>query len=300
MAGMPAVEAGPVYLPPVASPRRPRAPTPPNACDSHFHVFGPGGRFPYAPERAYTPADAPLEAALRMHAVLGIERGVLVQGNPHGVDNSALLDALAREPARLRGVAIVRPDTKAGELRRMRDAGVRALRFHHRPRIAGRYSVAGLDAFVRLSPLMADLGLHLQVFMNAEFLPELLLALGDWKLPVILDHFGSADAGDGVDAPGFRQLRRLLGEGRIWVKLSAAYRASRRFPDYEDARALHEALLLANPDQVLWGSDWPHTRLERDMPDDGRLLDLFNDWTGNDALRRKVLADNPARLYGFT
>lgn len=235
-----------------------------------------------------------------MHASLGIQRGVVVQANPHGTDNSALLDALAREPKRLRGVAIVKEDTGVRELRRLRDAGVRALRFHHRPRMAGRYSAAGLDAFARLSGAMKDLELHLQVFMNAAFLPELLSVLHDWDLPVVLDHFASVDAAAGIESPAFRHLRDLVAEGRLWVKLSAAYRVSENHPAYEDAHLLHEALIRANPDHLLWGSDWPHTRLEEHMPDDGHLLDLFNDWTGSAALRRKVLVDNPARLYGFS
>jgi len=297
---MSATEAAPPYLRPVAAPGRPKVPTPPGACDSHFHVLGPASQFPYSPDRAYLPADAPLEDALRMHAILGIQRGVVIQPNPHGTDNSALLDALEREPLRLRGVAIVKEDAGVHELRRLRDTGVRGLRFHHRPRMAGRFSAAGLEAFARLSAVMKDLGLHVQIFMSAEFLPELLSVLRDWNLPVVLDHFASADAAAGIENPAFRHLSHLLAEGRLWVKLSAAYRISENHPDYDDARLLHEALISANPDQLLWGSDWPHTRLEDDMPDDGHLLDLFNDWTGSAALRRKVLVDNPARLYGFS
>jgi predicted TIM-barrel fold metal-dependent hydrolase len=286
-------------LAPLALPKEPELPTPAGACDAHFHVFGPVARFPYSPQRAYTPPQAPLEKLLAMHARLGFERGVAVQGHAHGTDNSALLDALAREPKRLRGVAIVREDTARAELRRLAEAGVRALRFHHAPRQPGRYSGQGLAAFEKLAPLMAELGLHAQFFMDARELPHLMDRLKHWKLAVVLDHFGTALAEEGTSAPGFELLRRHLAQGRIWVKVSGVYRISNRYPDYPDARPLHEALVAANPDQLLWGSDWPHTRLEKNMPDTGHLLDLFNAWTPDAALRRRILVENPAQLYGF-
>jgi 2-pyrone-4,6-dicarboxylate lactonase len=286
-------------LSPVLSSRKPAVATPAHACDSHFHIFGPASRFPYSPERAYTPPEAPLEALLAMHARLGFERGVVIQGNAHGTDNSALLDALKREPKRLRAVAIVRENIEAKALKRMADAGVRALRFHHHPRQGGIYSSLGIAAFEKLAPHMTELGLHVQFFMDARELPGLLPRLRNWKLPVVLDHFGSTKAAEGTSAPGFQLLRQHLAEGTIWVKISGAYRASEQYPDYADARALHDALIAANSDQLLWGTDWPHPRLEKNMPDTGHLLDLFNEWTPDAALRKKLLVENPARLYGF-
>jgi predicted TIM-barrel fold metal-dependent hydrolase len=289
----------PPCLPPVAQPKRPDIATPPAACDTHFHIFGPVSRFPYSPERAYTPPEAPLEKLLALHQRLGFERGVVVQGNAHGTDCSALLDALKREPKRLRGIAIIKDTTSRTELKAMADAGVRTLRFHHQMRQAGTYSSQGLASFEKLAPWMAELGMHVQFFMDARELPALMPYLKDWKLPVVLDHFGSTRGAEGVTAPGFETLRRFLGEGKIWIKISGAYRASDRHPDYEDARPLHEALLKTNPDQLLWGTDWPHPRLDRDMPDTGHLLDLFNAWTPDEKLRRKILVDNPEKLYGF-
>ena len=135
--------------------------------------------------------------------------------------------------------------------------------------------------------------------MDARALPELMPRLTDWKLPVVLDHFGSTKAAEGTAAPGFETLRRFLAEGRIWIKISGAYRASEQYPDYPDARALHKSLIAANPDQLLWGTDWPHPRLAKNMPDTGHLLDLFNAWTPDAATRRKILVENPVRLYGF-
>lgn len=286
-------------LPPVAQPKRPALPAPAGACDAHFHIFGPSERFPFSATRAYTPQDAPLEDALAVHEALGIERGVVVQGNAHGTDNSAMIDAVRRAKGRLRGVGIVPADTPAAEIRRMAEAGVCALRFHH---IAGdmkaTFSPLGIEAFLKLAPVMADLDLHLQIMLDAAELPAVMPRLEGWKRPIVLDHYALAPASEGVSGAGFQALRRYLSEGRLWVKLSAAYRISDRYPDYDDVRPLHEALLEANPDQLLWGSDWPHPRLAANMPDDGHLLDLFNAWTP-EALRRTILVENPARLYRF-
>jgi len=284
--------------PPRPNPKQPDIPTPPGACDTHFHLFGPAARFPFAPERAYTPPEAPLEALLAMHARLGIERGVVIQGNAHGADNSALLDALKREPKRLRGAAIVRDTISGAELKRMADSGVRALRFHHMPGARG-YSALGLKAFAALAPRMAELGLYVQFMMDANGLQDALPYFAGWQLPIMIDHMGNIDATHGVNQPGFQLMCKLLAEGRLWVKVSGAYRISKRYPDYPDARPFHEALVKANPQQVVWGTDWPHPRLDKDMPDDGHLLNLFNAWTPDAALRRKILVENPARLYGF-
>jgi len=287
-------------LPPIRHPKRPATPTPAGACDAHFHIFGPSNRFPFAESRAYTPEDAPLERVLEMHSVLGIARGVAVQGNAHGTDNSAMIDAVKRAEGRLRGVGIVPVDTPASEIRRMRDAGVCALRFHH---IAGEmkatFSPLGVAAFLTLAPLMAELDLHVQIMMDASELPAVMPRLKDWKHPIVLDHYALAPPSEGVSGVGFQAVRRYLSDGRIWVKLSGAYRLSEAYPDYEDVKAMHEALIAANPDQLLWGSDWPHPRLAENVPDDGHLLDLFNAWTPDAAIRSKVLVSNPARLYGF-
>jgi predicted TIM-barrel fold metal-dependent hydrolase len=287
-------------LPPVARPKKPTIPLPAGACDAHFHIFGPPEKFPYAEGRAYTPPAAPLEAVLAMHAALGISHGVAIQGNAHGTDNTAMLDAISREPKRLRGVAIVPPTVTDAELKRMAGLGVKALRFHHMAGpIKATFSALGIPAFLELAPRMADLGLHLQLMMDADELEVVMPRIKAWKLPVVIDHMGSTHAAAGTSAPGYQALRKYLAEGKIWVKLSGTYRASKQYPDYADARPLHEGLLQANPDQVLWGTDWPHPRLGADMPDDGHLVDLLQAWTPDAALRKKILVDNPARLYGF-
>lgn len=285
-------------LPPIAATRPPKIATPAGACDTHFHIFGPAAKFPFAEKRSYTPDDAPLEALLKMLDTLGVARGVVVQGHPYGTDNTVVLDALRRAPQRLRGTAIVRPDTGRDELKKMADAGVRALRFHHMPHGVG-FSPLGMQSFEKLAPAMADLGLHAQFMMDANALDSALPFFKNWKLPIVLDHMGNVDGAKGTNQLGVQQMVRLLGEGRIWVKVSGSYRVSTQYPDYPDARPIHEALVKANPDQIVWGTDWPHPRLEKDMPEDGHLLDLFNAWTPDAGLRKKILVDNPAKLYGF-
>ncbi|HWL31078.1 MAG TPA: amidohydrolase family protein [Xanthobacteraceae bacterium] len=282
-------------------PVSPKIPTPPKACDCHAHVFGPGTRFAYAADRSYTPPDAPLEKYLAMLAKLGFARGALVQASAHGRDNSAMLDALARHPDRLRGVAVADESVPASELRRWNRLGIRALRFNHFFR-DGRLHYRGgvtLENAKALAPVMKELGWHLQLWIDVRDLADIVPALKTIGLPVVIDHMGRTDARAGTQTPGFQSLLRLLGEGGCWVKVSGAHRLNATAPDYPEARAYHEALVRANPDQLIWGSDWPHPRIEGEMPNAGHLLDLFNEWTPDAAVRRKILCDNPARLYGF-
>ncbi|MBX9846098.1 MAG: amidohydrolase family protein [Xanthobacteraceae bacterium] len=292
------IPACPAPLDPVP----PRIATPPNACDTHAHVFGPSTRFPYGADRSYTPPDAPLEKYLHMLDTLGFARGGLVQGSAHGRDNSAMLDALARHPKRLRGVAVADETVPVAEFRRWNELGIRALRFNHFFR-GGQLHYRGgvtLENARKLAPVMKDLGWHMQLWIDVKDLPDTIPTLREIGLPVVIDHMGRTDARAGTGTPGFQSLVRLLGEGGCWVKMSGAHRLSTRAPDYPDARPFHEALVRANPEQLVWGTDWPHPRIEGEMPNAGQLLDLFNEWTPDAAVRRKVLVDNPARLYGFT
>jgi predicted TIM-barrel fold metal-dependent hydrolase len=287
--------------PPPREPSRPAIAPPPKACDTHAHVFGPASQFPYADDRSYTPPDAPLAKYLGMLDTLGFARGVLVQGSAHGRDNTAMLDALARHPERLRGVAVADADTPTAELRRWAALGVRGLRFNHFFRGGALHYRGGvpLSAARKLAPLMAELGWHLQLWIDVKDLPDTIPVLKSLGLPVVIDHMGRTDARAGISSPGFQSLLRLVGDGGCWVKLSGAHRLSMQAPDYADVRPFHEALLRANPDRLMWGTDWPHPRIEGDMPDAGRLLDLFQQWTPDQATRRRILAANPARLYGF-
>jgi predicted TIM-barrel fold metal-dependent hydrolase len=290
----------PACLPP-RDVSRPRVPLPPGACDTHAHVFGPADRFPYADDRSYTPPDAPLEKYLGMLDAIGFTRGVLVQGSAHGRDNSAMLDALARQPDRLRGIAVADAEISADELRAWNRLGVRGLRFNHFFRDGQLHYRGGIPLSVAEThaPVMAELGWHLQLWIDVKDLPDTIPVLKAIGRPVVIDHMGRTDARAGTATPGFQSLLRLVGDGGCWVKVSGAHRLSRSAPDYPDARPFHEALVRANPDRLVWGSDWPHPRIEGEMPDAGRLFELFQQWTPEATTQRRILVDNPARLYDF-
>jgi predicted TIM-barrel fold metal-dependent hydrolase len=290
--------------PPCLPPRgvtRPKVPPPSNACDTHAHVFGPADRFPYAEDRSYTPPDAPLEKYLTMLDTVGFARGVLVQGSAHGRDNSAMLDALRREPARLRGVAVADADVSPSDLHQWHELGVRGLRFNNFFRDGQLHYRGGvpLSAAKMLASVMADLGWHLQLWIDVKDLPQTVAALRSLGLPVVIDHMGRTDARAGTATEGFQCLVRAVGDGWCLAKLSGAHRLSRQAPDYPDARPFHEALVRANPERLVWGGDWPHPRVEGEMPDAGHLFELFQAWTPNEATQQRILVTNPAQLYGF-
>jgi len=290
--------------PPCLPPREvtpPKVSLPPNACDTHAHVFGPSDRFPYADDRSYTPPDAPLAKYLGMLDALGFARGVLVQGSAHGHDNSAMLDALARQPDRPRGVAVADAGISREQLAKWHRLGVRGLRFHHFFRDGQLHYRGGvpLSAAQTLAPVMKEFGWHLQLWIDVKDLPDTIALLKSFDLPVVIDHMGRTDARAGTATAGFQSLLRAVGEGWCWAKLSGAHRLGSNAPDYPDARPFHEALVRANPDRLVWGGDWPHPRVEGEMPDAGHLLTLFQQWTPDRAERHKILVSNPARLYGF-
>ena len=156
-----------------------------------------------------------------------------------------------------------------------------------------------LDAARTLAPVMAELGWHLQLWIDVKDLPDTIPTLRSLRLPVVIDHMGRTDASAGTATAGFQSLLRLVGEGGCWVKLSGAHRLSRNAPDYPDARPFHEALVGANPERLVWGGDWPHPRMGGEMPDVGHLFELFQAWTPDEATRTRIVATNPAQLYGF-
>ena len=287
---------------PVAHPRRPAEMPVKGAWDTHAHIFGPVARFPFAPGRGYTPPEAPVEQFIALHDHLGIARGVIVQGNAHGLDNSVVLDALTRFPDRFRGVAITDTRIAPATLREWHKRGMRGLRFHLFPP-GGKPTMVrgvGLDVFEVFRPAMRELGWIMQTWCDHRVLPEVadLLREVASEMPVVLDHILHMPAERGTGDPGFQTLLRLVGEGVVHVKLSAPYRLSQRYPDYEDAQPFHAALLRANPERLIWGTDWPHPQIAAElMPDDGQLVDLFHQWTPNIEDRRRILVDTPARLF---
>jgi predicted TIM-barrel fold metal-dependent hydrolase len=280
---------------------RPKKPLPPDACDCHAHVFGPFDRFPLAQERTYTPPLAPAEAYWTMLRKMGFSRAVVVQPSAYGVDNTCTLAAIESAAGRMRGIGVVDPSITDAQLAQLGEQGIRGMRFTEIvTREGGKMrGAAGFDALRALGPRLREHDMHAQIFAALDdFMaaaPEL-LQLG---IPLVLDHMGRVGPGSRAPSdPTFRNLLALLAEGRVWIKLTA-FRNSTRFPDYEDVRPFHDALLMTNPDRLVWGSDWPLLNTAGRTPDIGRLLDTLDAWIDDDALRERILVANPARLYGF-
>jgi predicted TIM-barrel fold metal-dependent hydrolase len=292
----------PLIAGPVAQPKRPATPLPAGAWDSHAHIFGPPDRFPFTAGRGYTPPSAPVENYIALLDQLGFARGLIVQGNAHGYDNRVVLDALERHPHRFRGVGITDTRIPPETLRDWHRLGMRGLRFHlfstaGKP---GYIRGVGLDVFETFRATMRDLGWVMQVFCDWRLLPDVAprLQAVSIEMPVIIDHMLNIPAERGVNDAAFQTLLRLVGDGHAYVKLSGAYRLSDQFPDYPDARPFHDALLRANPERLVWGTDWPHPSIDATvMPDDGHLVDLFMDWTPDAQMRQRILVETPARLF---
>ena len=274
---------------------RPSWRAPPGATDCHCHVFGPYGRYPLSPGRSYTPPEASVADYLAMLGTIGLSRTVIVQPSIYGTENAVTLDA-AEEIGlhRARAVVVVDEGFDAAELAAMAERGARGVRFNA---VSG--NGAPLEQLERLAERIAPLGWHVQLYTHADAMPALEPVLRRLPVPVVVDHMGGVKAAaGGVEHPGFRALLRLL-EGGAWVKLSG-YRSSAGRP-YADVAPMARALLSAAPDRCVWGTDWPHPSLHdpAEVPDDGELLDALGAWAPDEAARRAVLVDNPARLYGF-
>jgi predicted TIM-barrel fold metal-dependent hydrolase len=288
-------DAAPDCAPPQRMPRAPRARLPACACDCHFHVFGDRDRYPLDPRRNYTPHVATLADHRAMMASCGIERAVLVQPSVYGTDNTCLLDALhdaAEEGAAYRGIVV--PDVAASddELLAMDALGVRGIRLN-----VVNPQMLAVDDAVALCARMRSRDWHLQVhLMLAGDGATTLAQLADRvDVPIVVDHFGRPAAGAALP----RLLLDLVASGRVWVKLSAAYRiAARPGAAQADIRPLVDSLVAANPARLLWGSDWPHTELKA-TPHDADLVDLLVATLPDAATLRRVCVDNPASLYGF-
>ena len=279
-------------------------------CDSHVHVFGPADRVPYAPGRKYTPADASVKHLQALHAQLGVERVVVVQPSPYGSDNACLMDSLQRLGSQARGVAQIDSSTTEQELDAMHQVGVCGVRLN--------LEVGGLNdpTFARqqvqwITKRIANHGWHLQLFTNLAVVASLHDTIKSYAVPpIVVDHFCLAQASLGTNQPGFSELISLVRSGKVWVKLSAPQRISDE-PDGPDVTALARALIEANPERMLWGSDWPHPgpwpNVVRSPDaiepfhaiDDAHALKRLARWAESPKIIRQILIDNPSRLYGF-
>jgi predicted TIM-barrel fold metal-dependent hydrolase len=275
---------------------------PGQACDCHAHVFGPYSRFPLATERPYDPPVAAKESYLTMLDNAGFARGVLVHGGANGWDHSAMLDALRTAPSRLRGIAVPPPNVTDEQLANMNAAGVRGVRFTQvaGPSAArtydGRLDLAELPNF---APRLRELGWHAQLWANCDVIESNAAMLRSCGVPIVIDHLGYFDVSRGVTDSAFQVLAQLLADGYVWTKLTA-FRNSKGLAPYADVQPFHDTLVTANPEQVVWGSDWPFLGMKGEkLPTVPALLQILFQWLPDPALREQVLSRNPARLYGF-
>lgn len=285
---------------------------PRGACDCHVHVFPDPAEFPFSPARGYTPPTATPKELLGLQEFLHLDRVVIVTPSVYATDNRATLAGM-RElgPQRARGIAVIDDRTTTEALDEMQKAGIRGVRINLEQ--AGVFDPAA--AGKRLQETVSrvkDRGWHVQMYTRLAVLGALADQLAAQPVPLVFDHFGGARAELGPQQPGFDTLLGLVRSGKAYVKISGSYRASDKAPDYPDVAPLAKALIAANPERIVWGSDWPHPDAARvpgrdpikdiapALPiDDGRVLNLLPTWTADAATRRQILVENPARLYGF-
>ena len=283
---------------------------PAGACDCHTHIHGDPEKFPFFAGRVYTPELASPEEMSALHKALHIERVVIVTPSVYGTDNSATLFGMKARGATARGVAVIDDKTPEADLDAMGQAGIRGIRLNLATGGVNDPSV-GRPRFQAAVERVKARGWHVQLFTNLAMISAIRDLVAASPVPVVFDHFGGAEAYLGVGQPGFADLLELVRSGKAYVKISGAYRASKLAPDYPDAIPLAQALIAAHPDRIVWGTDWPHpnsspqpgqkpTDLTPLYPiDDGRLLNQLPLWAPDAAIRKKILVDNPARLYGF-
>jgi len=283
---------------------------PAGACDTHTHIFGDPKQFPLSPNRVYTPETALPDEMSALHRALHIERVVIVNPSVYGTDNSATLYGMKARGATARGIAVIGDKTTESELDAMHRAGIRGIRINlatvgqSDPAIGRKLLNTSI---ARVKPR----GWHVQMYTTLPVISSIKDLVQSSPVPVVFDHFGGAQAALGLEQPGFADLVDLVRSGKAYVKISGAYRASTKGPDYPDVAPFAKALIAANPERIVWGSDWPHPNSDRtpgrkptDLApllqiDDGRLLNQLPVWAPDASVRKQILVDNPARLYQF-
>ncbi len=276
--------------------RKPKFTPPPLACDAHCHIFGPGSRFPYAKDAPYLPPDSPFEALQKLHSILGIQRAVIVHASCHGPDMRVTLDAIARSKGAYRGTAIIDEKYTEKDFQRMHDGGIRAVRFNFVKHLGGRPDMAFFDKTVQRVKAM---GWHLILHLDATDLVEFQDLFRRVPVPMVIDHMGRVKAAGGLEQPAFKVLLGWMQQENFWVKVCGPERVSSMGPPFTDAVPFAQALIAAAPERILWGTDWPHPNVGAHMPNDGDLVDLFARMAPDPATQRRILVENPARLYGF-
>jgi 2-pyrone-4,6-dicarboxylate lactonase len=294
----------PYCYPPDPNTRRPASTPPANACDTHFHVFGPPEQFPFLSTHEYTPPAAPLEHYLKMIAVIGIERAVVVQPSVHGLDNSATLDAIKHSDGKFRGIGRIDDKTTRDELNRLHEGGIRGVRFNLLDRPRGNVKLDVLDRCIENA---VYLGWSVDLHIDMKNLIAQEKRIRSSPVPIVIDHIARVKPSEGLDQPGFQLLLELARLKHVWVKVSGADKiCNTQVHSYFGLPSIEvipyaRAVIAAAPDRVIWGTDWPHSNnfAPGHTPNDGDLVDLLAEFAPDDQIRKKILVDNPAVLYGF-
>jgi predicted TIM-barrel fold metal-dependent hydrolase len=297
-----------------AKPSQPSTPVnfdvPAGACDCHTHIHADPAKFPFYSGRVYTPEQASPEEMSALHKALHIERVVIVTPSVYGPDNSATLFGIKARGPTARGVAVIDDKTSESDLDALQQAGFRGVRLNLATGGISDPNV-GRTRFTAAVERMKTRGWHVQLYTTLPMISAIKDLVAASPVPAVFDHFGGAQAALGVDQPGFSDLLELVKSGKAYVKISGAYRASKLAPDYPDVVPLAKALISANPDRIVWGTDWPHPdsvtppghKVTDVTPlyqiDDGRIFNQLPVWAPDSAIRKKILVDNPARLYEF-
>jgi 2-pyrone-4,6-dicarboxylate lactonase len=286
-----------------SGPSKPRFQLPAGTVDAHCHVFGPGGQFPYAPERKYTPCDASKAELFALRDHLGVARNVVVQATCHGADNRAMVDALKHSNGRARGIATVRRSITDTEIQALHDAGVRGVRFNFVKRLV---DFTPKDELLEIANRIANWKWHVVIYFEAVDLPELWDFFTALPTTVVVDHMGRPDVRQSVEGPQFGLFLKFMREHpNVWSKVSCPERLSVSGPPalngeahaYRDVVPFALRVVHEFPDRMLWGTDWPHPNLKDHMPDDGLLVDFIPQIAPTVELQKKLLVDNPMRLY---
>lgn len=285
----------PSCMAPDKNTKEPKYKAPKDACDAHCHIFGPASIFPYSQKATYWPPDAPEVDLRAMHEKLGIERAVLVQASCHGVDNRAMVDALQKYPERYRGVCIANDTFSSDDFRSLDESGVKGVRFNFVTHLGG---APNLEVMQNVINKVVPLNWHLVIHVNAEDIVKYSKLFEGLDLPIVVDHMGRVPTSEGIHQEAFAILLDFMKKPNWWVKVCGSERISVAPPFY-DAVPYAQALVRVAEDRILWGTDYPHPNIKRFMPNDADLLDLVPLIAPDAAVQKKILVDNPARLYGF-
>ena len=282
---------------PDTDPKKPSFILPKNATDAHCHVFGPRDIFPYHADATYWPPDNGKNELIKLHDYLGIERAVIVQASCHGLDNRAMLDAIATSNGAYKGVCIANKDFTDKQFEELNKGGVRGVRFNFVKHLGGAPDLVGMKNVLER---VKQYGWHLVIHVNAEDIIAYESFFNQFEdMQIIVDHMGRVPTDSGIDQPAFKVLLDFMQRENWWVKVSGSERISKSGPPFYDAIPYAQSLIQTAPDRILWGTDFPHPNIKEHMPNDGHLVDLVSLFTNDESLRKKILVDNPARLYGW-